>query len=115
MTILEMQYESWKGAAEKGFHTSLDNFPEREQTLIRLALIHTEVSEATQEAKRHGITSSSADRIAEELADVLIRVGDLAGCLKVDLEEAVVGKLKKNSLRPFKFGTPEEGKNGEVS
>lgn len=42
--------------------------------------------------------------IAEELADILIRTGDLAEEIGVDLQAAVVAKMAKNQGRPHKHG-----------
>jgi NTP pyrophosphatase (non-canonical NTP hydrolase) len=106
MTINELVGESFATASLKGFH---DGLPfDRNGSLVRLALIHTEVSECTQEVKRNGL--SNRDAIADELADILIRVGDLAGTLDLDLEQAVRIKMLKNLGRPKKYGTPEEEK-----
>lgn len=106
MTITDLVRESYGAAKAKGFH---DDLPaDRTGTLVRLALIHTEVSEATQEVKRHGV--ANPDAIAEELADALIRIGDLAGSLSLDLEGAVEAKMAKNLTRPYRYGTPGEGK-----
>jgi NTP pyrophosphatase (non-canonical NTP hydrolase) len=94
-------------ADAKGFHGDPHTLRTRDSTLIRLALIHTEVSEATQIVKRYGVEEDLA-RLAEEFADVLIRVADLAGCLAIDLDAAVQAKLVKNAQRPRQYGTPWE-------
>lgn len=65
----------------------------------RLALIHSEVTEAL-EALRVGDT----ENFNEELADVLIRVFDLCGALKVDIGKNVLMKMDKNKTRPPKHG-----------
>lgn len=105
LTIKEMQDQSWQGAEEKGFH--IDQLNDRNGTLIRLCLIHSEVSEAVQEVKRHGLTEESKARLVDELSDVLIRCGDMAGCLGLDLEKAVRDKIAFNKTRPHRYGTPE--------
>ena len=66
-----------------------------------LALIHSEVSEAL-EAVRKGQLKN--DDFQEELADVLIRVFDLAGWLGIDLDEVVKKKMAFNQMRPHKHG-----------
>ena len=40
----------------------------------------------------------------DELADVAIRLFDLCGGLKIDLEKHIKMKMKYNSLRPYKHG-----------
>ena len=64
-----------------------------------LALVHTEVSEAT-EAFRH----NDKENFIEELADVIIRVLDCAGGLGMDIDAAVRAKLEKNKTRGFRHG-----------
>lgn len=108
MTIAEMQLDAWATAEAKGFHDTRGAvIMARERALILLALVHTEVSEVAQELKRHG--TARPLKIAEELADVLIRVGDLAQCLGLDVEDATQRKLAENARRPHLYGTPWEG------
>lgn len=64
-----------------------------------LALIHSEVSEAL-EAVRH----EDRPNFEEELADVVIRVLDLAGGLGIDLDAAVAAKLARNRERGYRHG-----------
>lgn len=64
-----------------------------------LALIHSEVSEAL-EAFRIGDPAN----FAEELADVVIRVLDLAGGLGIDMDREVHRKLAKNRMREHRHG-----------
>jgi len=40
----------------------------------------------------------------DELADVAIRLFDMCGGLKIDLEKHIEMKMKYNSLRPYKHG-----------
>jgi NTP pyrophosphatase (non-canonical NTP hydrolase) len=61
-----------------------------------LALIHSEVSEAL-EADRLG----DRENFAEELADAVIRIADLAGGVAIDLEAAIVEKMARNAQRPM--------------
>ena len=44
----------------------------------------------------------------DELADIVIRVADLAETLGGNLEEAVQTKLAYNRTRPYQYGTPTE-------
>lgn len=114
--INELAKEIHANAIEKGFFDKEKNIGEM------LALIHSEVSEAL-EADREGnyymgdvtvlnkhfpdnkffkeqfedcgIKSSFQD----ELADIIIRVFDLAEYKKVNLEEHIKAKMRYNSLR----------------
>lgn len=104
MDIAEMQRLAFAVAREKGLH---DGLPfDREGVLVRLMLAVTEVSEAAQEVKRRGL--ERLEVVGEELADVLIRCGDLAEGLGIDLAAAVAAKMERNRSRPFRFGTPGE-------
>lgn len=105
-------YRDWvyRAMKSKGFHDGRQDRG-RDDTLVRLALVHTEVSEATQVVKRHGLDDDGRRaEFAEEVADALIRLFDLCGCVGVDVDAAVRGKMHKNLARPQKYGTPEEGK-----
>ena len=111
MRISELQSEAWRIAEEKGFHKG--RTASRDDTLVRLCLIHSEVSEATQEVKRHWvepINIVTRERVAEEMADILIRCADLAACIGANLEASVEAKLKKNEGRLPGYGTPHEGR-----
>lgn len=62
-----------------------------------IALIHAEASEAL-EADRDG------DDVAEELADVIIRVLDTAAGMEIPVIEALIKKVEYNRHRPYKHG-----------
>ena len=90
-----------------------------------LALIHSEVSEAL-ECDRKGrdcyvnvneVAESKSDEnfksvfkgyikdtFEDELADIMIRVMDLAAFKGIDLEAHIKAKMRYNSLRPYKHG-----------
>jgi hypothetical protein len=76
-------------------------------TLLRLVLVHTEVSEAIEAAHDAGL-------LAGELVDILIRTGDLAEERHITLSAAVVATLEKNLARPMYYGTPQEGKEDKA-
>lgn len=72
----------------------------------KLALIHSEVSEALEAVRK----SMGAGKIADEIVDILIRTLDLyeglreAGLVTRSLDEAMNDKAKKNKSRPKLHG-----------
>lgn len=90
----EMCDEAGEIRDQHGFETSMDNFPQK------IALIHAEVSEALEDYRK-----DRHDHIPEELADIVIRVMDLADGIDADVGEAIVEKMDENRER--------DGKNEE--
>ncbi len=79
-----------------------------DQTLSKLALVTSEVSEAV-EAVRNGephlnIVEGKPEGIGAELADVVIRVMDLCEALDINLETCMVVKAEYNRTRPHRHG-----------
>lgn len=70
-----------------------------------LALIHTEVSEATDAYKK----GESFEKVGEELIDATIRILHTLSVLDVDAEELYQRKMAKNWARPHRFGTVRGG------
>lgn len=64
-----------------------------------LMLIVSELAEAL-EADRHG----DKENFKEEIADTFIRLVDLCGGLKIDLESEVIKKMRVNEKRPRLHG-----------
>lgn len=64
-----------------------------------LALIHSEVSEALEAFRR-----DDGENFTEELADILIRVLDVAGGMTDQFQEVVEAKIQKNSKRGHRYG-----------
>jgi NTP pyrophosphatase (non-canonical NTP hydrolase) len=75
-----------------------------------IALVHTEVTEAFEEWRAgHGFTETyyvgdKPEGVPIELADILIRVFDLAGRYGIDLDKAVAEKMAYNEGRPYRHG-----------
>ncbi|MGE4552992.1 MAG: hypothetical protein AB7D57_07760 [Desulfovibrionaceae bacterium] len=86
-----------RNAVVHGFYGGELNVPEK------LALIHSEVSEAL-EAHRNSIPEGAKGCMSEELADVVIRVFDLSEALGLGIVEAVARKCEINKSRPWKHG-----------
>ena len=93
MKLLEIQKESHKIAKEKGFWDSDRDVPEC------LMLIVTELSECCEAYRKNNYNG-----MGEELADTIIRIGDLAEHLNINLEEEVIRKMEFNKTRPYKHG-----------
>lgn len=93
--------EAYTTAKDKGWW-------EKERNIGELvALIHSEATELLEAFRDNNPPSkkipgfSSAE---EEMADILIRVFDMAGGLELDLASAVIAKLVYNSTREHKHG-----------
>src|SRR3990167_3864943 len=99
----------YQDAKDKGWHTSEPKFGDF------IANLHGEVSELweswrrgtlyelcdkAQKMKEHNIAPLTC--IEEELADICLRVCDMAAVFKVDLAKAVLTKLLFNRTRPFR-------------
>ena len=80
-------------AVEKGF------WDEKRNTGEALMLIVTELAEAME---AHRVQDEQNFR--EEIADAFIRLLDLCGGLKIDIEEEIDRKSRKNKNRPYKHG-----------
>lgn len=107
MRIQEMSERAHARATTSGFY---DYQPQRNQTeiLARLALIHSEVSEAIEAVRAGQLALTEIDGKPEgmvvELADAMIRIGDLCAWLELDLEGATAAKMLFNAQRPYRHG-----------
>jgi NTP pyrophosphatase (non-canonical NTP hydrolase) len=79
-----------------------------DEIAAKLCLIHSEVSEALEAVRGDAMDlyeeNGKPEGLPAELADVLIRIGDLCGALGIDLEEAVSAKMAYNLTRTHRHG-----------
>jgi len=118
MEIKELVMKAHSNAVEKGFYTIEDSIvsklyrnaeltDEECNAVInafrceKLLLVITEVAEAT-EALRKG--ESETANFKEEIADVVIRIGDLSGSCGIDLDAEITNKMEINKNRTYKHG-----------
>ena len=92
-TLRELTQLCHETAKKKGFWDAERNIGEA------LMLIVTELAEA-MEAYR----VQNEENFKEELADTFIRLFDLCGGLKIDIQTEIEKKAEKNKERPYKHG-----------
>jgi NTP pyrophosphatase (non-canonical NTP hydrolase) len=95
----KMMMEVREMADAKGFSVREERFWEM------LALVHTEISEATDAYKK----GEELEQVGEELIDAIIRILHLLSALGVDAEELYQKKMEKNWARPYRFNTVRGG------
>lgn len=98
VVINDLSYEAHQTSVNKGFWDGQDKNDPRVLGM-KLALIHSEVSELLETYR-----GSNGAGEAEEMADIVIRVMDLAAARGVDLGRAIVMKMAHNATRPHKHG-----------
>ena len=124
LTLAEVVDEAFKNSKTHGFYDNADAAKEflsehrpeyldayiRSEIAEKLALIHSEVSEALECLRVGDMTTGTAAQSSKpvgfpsEIADVVIRVADLCGLLGIDLNKEVKMKMRYNRARPYKHG-----------
>lgn len=79
----------------------LDIFVGKSVVATKLCLVHSEISEAMEGARKDLMDDKLPHRkmVEVELADAMIRIMDLAGAMGLDLGAAVAEKLAYNTQR----------------
>lgn len=110
-TMQDIVRKAHDNAARKGFWDGapLDAATRRHYLAAKLALIHSEVSEALEDLRKGAMETTVEDSgkpvgFPTELADIVIRVADLAGYLGIDLGYEVDRKMEYNTSRPKMHG-----------
>lgn len=117
--INQLAQQVHENAKSKGFYDSEKNIGEM------LCLIHSEVSEALEADRKERYSTGDTETInshndddifnayfkanikdtfEDELADIMIRVMDLAAYKGINLEQHIKAKMRYNSLREHKHG-----------
>lgn len=95
----------YENAKAHGFYDQEPTFMER------MALVHSEVSEAVEEYRKEGTVTEiwysgtgKPEGVVVELADAVIRILDFCGRNGLDIEKAIEEKHAYNVSRPYKHG-----------
>ena len=113
-SLQELQYDIHENNVKAGWWTDLDSGLDLVQqarcgtrlgkaiVAEKLCLIHSEISEAMEGARKNLPDDKLPHRpmIEVELADAVIRILDLCGALNLDLDGAIKEKLIFNLTRP---------------
>ena len=107
--LSNLKEKCWEIAEEKGWHDVPRTFGDL------ISLCHSELSEALEEFRKYGLdpefmiytnykNMEKPEGIAVELADLLIRVFDMARELKIPIFSALDWKMDYNKTREYRHG-----------
>ena len=89
-------------AKDKGFGTTPDEINVAE----KMALIHSEVSEAFEAYRHNNIDGKNG--FNEELGDIVQRVLHLCGIFNIDIEKEILKKVDSNQSRTWDWENMNE-------
>ncbi len=114
--LREIQRDVHKLAVDRGWWEGVPKhagiyYPTVSQMMERMALFHGEVAEASEDI-RDGVMAvhlnpeknNKPEGFPTELADIIIRVMDLAEGMGIDLETEISRKHAFNKTRPYRHG-----------
>lgn len=84
--------KSHRNAKNKGFWDNERNNAEM------IALMHSELSEALEILRQNKAFGDKKNDLAEEFADVIIRIADFCGGRNINLAQALLFKMEYNTL-----------------
>jgi len=97
LTINQLRDLVMQQAKEKGFGTK----PEEINVAEKIALIHSETSEAFDAYRHKNIDEK--DGFKEELGDIVQRIIHLCGIFDVDIEKEILKKIEHNKDRDWNW------------
>lgn len=106
----DLAQEIHENALAKGFWKDSDNRERDEELLaIKLASVHSEVSEALEVLRERVDNYGREDNVntndfGDELADIVIRVLDIGAWTGINVMERVINKHARNVGRPVLHG-----------
>lgn len=115
----QVQRAVFETNTKKGFHSIDDDISELEaapsvlqaireaRTAQRIALIHSELSEALEAVRKNNQSDAHIPEftgLEAELADAVIRIMNLATFEGARLAEAILAKAAYNETRPYRHG-----------
>ena len=130
-SLNELRDEAWANAESHGFHEQPANFGERLMLIVseladaleadrngewfnpgpfygreNMAMLDKACMDALYAGSlsQDGFEQNVSGTVEDEIADALIRILDLAGIYKINLDFHVAAKMKHNEGRPHKHG-----------